>query len=185
MWQQSVSSTPSVEVISNHTVPFMISNLRRTPVEKLVSGDAVMQYFSSIHGWLPNREGHTIVITSDLVFWHISVMRNNNRLTFIALQAFKKPGVLVLRVQNAIWSVTDYKIIFSPSSPQYVHKHRKITRLIISCYSNSSLSAVMLQGHGICCDIRRLQWNSTVCLWRKVLGSLLKRKHQKDGWVWQ
>lgn len=183
MWQQSVSSTPSVGVISNHAVPFMISNLRRAPVEKLVSGDAVMQYFSSIHGWLPNGEGHIIVITSDLVFWHISVMRNNNRLIFIALQAFKKPDVLVPWVQNAIWLVTDYKIIFSPSSPQYVHKHRKITPLIISCYSNSSLSTVMLQGHGCCCDMKRLQWNSTVCLWPKVLGKLLK-KHQKDSWRW-
>lgn len=68
--------------------------------------------------------------------------------------------------------MTDYKIIFSPSSPQYVHKHRKITPLITRCYSNSSLSTVMLQGHGYCCDIRRLQWNSTVCLWLKVPGTL-------------
>lgn len=75
--------------------------------------------------------------------------------------------------------VTDYKLIFSPSSPQYVHKHRKITPLITRCHSNSSLRTAMLQGHGCCCDIRRLQWNSTDCLWPKVLGTL-SNKNQKQ-----
>lgn len=42
-WQEGASSYPSVGLISDNAVPVMISRLRRAPLEKLASGDAVMQ----------------------------------------------------------------------------------------------------------------------------------------------
>lgn len=48
---------------------------------------------------------------------------------------------------------------------------KKITPLITRCYSNSSFSTVILQGHRCRWDTRHSQWNSTVSLWPKLLGA--------------
>lgn len=47
--------------------------------------------------------------------------------------------------------------------------------LITCCHSNSSSSAVILD---VFCEMKHLQWNSTVCLWAKVLGPLMDRSGQ-------
>lgn len=59
---------------------------------------------------------------------------------------------------------------------------KKITPLISRCHSNSSLSTAITQGHGCHCDMKLLQWNSTVRLRPKVLGprSKLQKKQKKS-----
>lgn len=47
--------------------------------------------------------------------------------------------------------------------------------LITCCHSNSSSSTVILD---VFCEMKHLQWNSTVCLWAKVLGTLMDRSGQ-------
>lgn len=91
----SDSSTPSAGATPNHTAPFMISrHLKSLFQENLFCGSLLPEEPFN-HGWLPKKsQRHIILITSDSVSWHVLELRNNNRLTFITLQAFKMLGVL-------------------------------------------------------------------------------------------
>lgn len=70
--------------------------------------------------------------------------------------------------------MTDYEIIPHHILNMLTNTGKK-NPLITCCHSNSSSSTVILD---VFCEMKHLQWNSTVCLWAKVLGPLMDRSGQ-------